>query len=461
MHSVVEVSVKFEAFGANETNRLSRRQVLGRLLVGGAAACALPSLAHAQVRLDITRGVVEPIPIAVSPFAGDDPGLRDTGLAVAELVTANLERSGLFRVIDRRAYIQDPEALRETPRFAEWRPINAQALVTGVVSRPAGGDRLGIEFRLWDVFSGSQLRGVRFDLGSGGWRRTGHQISDAVYERLTGEPGYFDTKIVYVSQTGPKTRRIKRLAIMDQDGHDHRFLTDGGDLVLTPQIAPNGRRIAYFVLRTPNPRIMLMDLASGRSNELGQFSGMSFTPRFAPDGDQMLLTIAEGGKSDIFAFDPAARRTTQLTRTGAIDTSPSYSPDGARIVFNSDRGGSPHLYTMNRDGSNVQRISFERGQYGSPAWSPRGDMIAFTRITGGFFHIGVMEPNGANERLITRSAFDESPSWAPNGRHIVFTREERERDRTRLFTIDSTGHNLREVATPLDASDPAWSGLLP
>ncbi len=453
--------MKFEAFGANETNRLSRRQVLGRLLVGGAAACALPSLAHAQVRLDITRGVVEPIPIAVSPFAGDDPGLRDTGLAVAELVTANLERSGLFRVIDRRAYIQDPEALRETPRFAEWRPINAQALVTGVVSRPAGGDRLGIEFRLWDVFSGSQLRGVRFDLGSGGWRRTGHQISDAVYERLTGEPGYFDTKIVYVSQTGPKTRRIKRLAIMDQDGHDHRFLTDGGDLVLTPQIAPNGRRIAYFVLRTPNPRIMLMDLASGRSNELGQFSGMSFTPRFAPDGDQMLLTIAEGGKSDIFAFDPAARRTTQLTRTGAIDTSPSYSPDGARIVFNSDRGGSPHLYTMNRDGSNVQRISFERGQYGSPAWSPRGDMIAFTRITGGFFHIGVMEPNGANERLITRSAFDESPSWAPNGRHIVFTREERERDRTRLFTIDSTGHNLREVATPLDASDPAWSGLLP
>jgi TolB protein len=431
------------------------------VVAGGAAICALPSLVSAQVRLDITRGVIEPIPIAVSPFAGDDPSLRDTGLAVAELVTANLERSGLFRVIDRMAYIQDPESLRETPRFAEWRPINAQALVTGVVSRPGGGDRLAIEFRLWDVFSGSQMRGLRYDLAADGWRRVGHQIADVVYERITGEPGYFDTKIVYVSQTGPKTRRIKRLAIMDQDGHDHRFLTDGGDLVLTPQIAPDGRRIAYFVLRTPNPRIMLMDLASGRSAELGQFPGMSFTPRFAPTGNQMLLTIAAGGKSDIFAFDQAERRTTQLTRTGAIDTSPSFSPDGARIVFNSDRGGSPHLYTMNRDGSNVQRISFERGQYGSPAWSPRGDMIAFTRITGGFFHIGVMEPNGANERLITRSAFDENPSWAPNGRHIVFTREDPQRDRTRLFTIDSTGHNLREVATPLDASDPAWSSLLP
>lgn len=440
----------------------SRRQ----LLAGGVAAGALTSLAwprpaRAQVRLDITRGVVEPMPIAVSPFAGDDPSLRDTGLAIADVVTANLERSGLFRVIDRMAYIQNPEALRETPRFAEWRPLNAQALVTGVVSRPGGADRLTIEFRLWDVFSGLQMRGTRYELAAGNWRRIAHQISDQTYERLTGEPGYFDSKIVYVSQTGPKTRRVKRLAIMDQDGHDHRFLTEGGDLVLTPQIAPDVRRIAYFVLRTPNPRIMLMDLASGRTNELGQFPGMSFTPRFAPDGNQMLLTIAEGGKSDIFAFDPATRRTTQLTRTGAIDTSPSFSPDGRRIAFNSDRGGSPHLYTMNRDGSNVQRISFERGQYGSPAWSPRGDMIAFTRITGGFFHIGVMEPNGANERLITRSAFDESPSWAPNGRHIVFTREDPQRDRTRLFTIDSTGHNLREVATPLDASDPAWSGLLP
>ncbi len=445
------------------TRDLSRRHVVG----AGVAALALPPLAgiglraaSAQVRLDITRGVVEPIPVAVSPFAGDDPALQDTGLALAELISANLQRSGLFRVIDRRAYIQDPEALREVPRFAEWRPINAQALVTGVVSRPAG-NRLAIEFRLWDVFSGTQMRGMLYDLAPEGWRRVGHQISDVIYERITGERGYFDTKIVYVSQSGPKTRRVKRLAIMDQDGHDHRFLTDGGELVLTPQIAPDGRRIAYFVLRTPSPRIMLMDLASGRSAELGQFPGMSFTPRFAPDGGSMLLTLAEGGKSDIFAFEPASRRTTQLTRTGAIDTSPSFSPDGRRIVFNSDRGGSPHLYTMNRDGSNVERISFERGQYGSPAWSPRGDMIAFTRITGGFFHIGVMEPDGANERLITRSAFDESPAWAPNGRLIIFTREDPARDRTRLFTIDATGHNLQEVATPLDASDPAWSGLLP
>lgn len=446
--------------GRAMTVGLSRRTVLG----GGLAALTLGEAAgraaRAQVRLDITRGVVEPMPIAVSPFAGDDPALRDTGLALAELISANLERSGLFVVIDRRAYIQDPEALRETPRFAEWRPINAQALVTGVVSRSAG-ERLAIEFRLWDVFSGSQMRGLRYDLSADGWRRVGHQISDVIYERITGERGYFDTRIAYVSQSGPRTRQVKRLAIMDQDGANHSFLTDGGDLVLTPQIAPDGRRLAYFVLRTPDPRIMLMDLATGRSAELGQFDGMSFTPRFAPDGGSMLLTIASGGQSNIYAFDTATRRTTRLTQTQAIDTSPSFSPDGARIVFNSDRGGSPHLYVMNRDGSSPQRISFERGQYGSPAWSPRGDLIAFTRISGGYFHIGVMEPNGANERLITRSALDESPAWAPNGRTIIFTRENPANDRTRLFTIDFTGHNLREVATPMDASDPAWSGLLP
>ncbi len=247
----------------------SRRRIVG----GALAAFACPSLvvpfgrdAAAQVRLDITRGVIEPIPIAVSPFAGDDPALRDTGLAIAELISANLERSGLFEVIDRRAYIQDAESLRDTPRFAEWRPINAQALVTGIVSRPAGTQGLVIEFRLWDVFSGSQMRGLRYDVSNDNWRRVGHQISDVIYERITGEPGYFDTKIVYVSQTGPKTRRIKRLAIMDQDGANHRFLTDGGELVLTPQIAPDGRRVAYFVLQTPNPRIMLLDLATGRSS---------------------------------------------------------------------------------------------------------------------------------------------------------------------------------------------------
>lgn len=426
----------------------------------GLGLLALPRGAASQVRLDITKGVVEPIPIAISPFAGDDVATRDIGLAVADVIQANLENSGLFRVIDRRAYIQDPESLRQTPRFAEWRPINAQALITGTVSRPTP-NRLTIEFRLWDVFSGSQLRGLRYDLAADGWRRAAHQISDVAYERLTGEAGYFDTRIVYVSETGPRTRRVKRLAVMDQDGANHRFLTDGSQLVLTPQIAPDGRRVAYFVLRTPVPQIMMLDLVTGRSAPLGDFPGMSFTPRFAPDGSVLLLTVARDGNSDIFSFDPATRRTTQLTQSPAIDTSPSFSPKGDRIVFNSDRGGAPQLYTMNRDGSNVQRISFGTGRYGSPAWSPRGDLIAFTKIQGGYFHIGIMEPDGANERLLTRSFLDESPAWAPNGRIIVFTREDPTSDRSRLMTIDITGYNERELPTPLDASDPAWSGLIP
>jgi len=416
--------------------------------------------ALAQLRVDITRGQIEPMPIAVSPFAGDTAEADDFGESIADVVASDLERSGLFRIIDRAAYIQSPEELREVPRFADWRQINAQALVTGVVRR-AGSGRLEVEFRLWDVFAGSQLRGLLYERASDEWRRIAHQIADVVYERITGESGYFDTRIVYISERGPATGRIKRLAIMDQDGANHRFLTDGDDLVLTPRIAPDGRRVAYLVLRAPAPQVHLLDLRTGRDAVLGNFRGMTFSPRFSPDGEEMLMTLAEGGNSDIYLLDAAGRQPRRLTRHSAIDTSPSFSPDGDRIVFNSDRGGSPQLYVMDRDGQGVQRISFGSGRYGSPAWSPRGDLIAFTKIEGGFFHIGVMAPDGSNERLLTRSFLDESPSWAPNGRVVLFAREYRDNDRARLFTIDITGYNERELETPADASDPDWSPLIP
>ncbi|MCB2055814.1 MAG: Tol-Pal system protein TolB, partial [Geminicoccaceae bacterium] len=335
--------------------------------------------------------------------------------------------------------------------------INAQALVTGTVqTTPAG---TAVEFRLWDVFAGGQLRGVRYDTDADNWRRVAHKIADVVYERMTGETGYFDTRIVYISESGPAVRRVKRLAIMDQDGADHRFLSDGGNLVLTPRIAPDGRRIAYMVYQTPAPQVYLYDLATGRQNPLGAFSGMTFSPRFSPDGQEMLMTEANSGNSDIYAYITATRQRRRLTDDPAIDTSPSYAPDGSRIVFNSDRGGSPQLYVMDRAGGSARRISFGAGNYGSPAWSPRGDQIAFTKFKGGLFHIGIMEPDGANERLLTRSFLDDAPTWAPNGRVIMFTRQNPQTDRTRLYSIDITGYNEREIPTPLDASDPDWSPL--
>jgi TolB protein len=429
-------------------------------LVGGAALAAglAAHRADAQLRVDITRGNVEPIPIAISPFAGDSGRGAELGQAIAEVVAADLDSSGLFRTLDRLAYIQSPEELRGVPRFADWRQINAQALVSGVVG--PGPQGLGIEFRLWDVFGGSQLRGLRFDTAESQWRRIAHKIADVVYERMSGESGYFDTRIVYVAESGPAQRKIKRIAVMDQDGANHRFLTDGSTLVLTPRISPDGARVAYLEFRGIRPRVFIRDIDGTRISPVGDLDGMTFSPRFAPDGTSMLLTLAAGGNSDIYSVGIAGGGARRLTNSPAIDTSPTYAPDAARICFNSDRGGTPQLYMMDRNGGGVQRISYGDGRYGSPAWSPRGDFIAFTSIKRGAFHIGVMRPDGRDERLITSSSLDQGPSWAPNGRILLFARKERASG-SHLVTIDMTGYNERILRTPLEASDPDWSPLIP
>jgi TolB protein len=416
---------------------------------------------RSALELDITEGVLEPLPIAITAFYGATPGAAERGREIANLVSADLERSGLFRPIDRRAFIQSPEQLRDLPRFGDWRQINAQALVTGEVTGGADGGELTVEFRLWDVFAGTQMRGLRFATTPDNWRRVAHKIADAVYERITGEPGYFDTRIVYVAESGPATDRVKRLAIMDQDGANHRFLTDGADLVLTPRFHPGAEQVAFLTYGSRVPQVHQLDLTTGAETKLGDFERMTFAPHFAPDGRRMAMSLAEDGNTDIYVLDLVSREQRRLTDHPAIDTSPSFAPDGRRLVFNSDRAGTPQLYVMNANGSGLQRISFGSGRYGSPAWSPRGDLIAFTKIQGGLFHIGVMRPDGSDERLLTRSTLDEGPAWAPNGRVIVFSREDYRSDRTRLFTIDVTGYNERELPTPLDASDPDWSNPIP
>jgi TolB protein len=422
-----------------------------------------PLPASAQLEIDITQGVVEPLPIAISELYGDTPAAQQFGRDIADVVSADLERSGLLRPLDRRSFIQSPEELRNVPRFADWRQINAQALVAGTVI--AGPEGLTVEFRLWDVFAGSQMRGLRFNSSEDQWRRVAHRIADAVYQRITGEEGYFDSKIVYVSETGPATDRIKRIAIMDQDGANHEFLTDGSDLVITPRFNPEGTSIAYMAYRGLVPQIYQRSLLANSEQPLGNFPGMTFAPKFSPTGNQLAMSLASGGNTDLYLLDlqngrPIGNRN-RLTDSQAIDTSPSFSPDGREIVFNSDRAGTPQLYVMSTRGGEPRRISFGGGNYGSPAWSPRGDLIAFTKIKDGLFHIGIMRTDGSDERLLTRSALDEAPTWSPNGRVIVFSRKNYQTNRIKLFTIDVTGYNERELPTPLDASDPDWSSLIP
>ncbi len=427
-----------------------------------AALVSLTALGAAQavVEIDITQGSLKPLSIAITPFTGSSFDEQRLGIQIANVVMSDLERSGLFKPVDKAAFIELVSDVNSAPRFGDWRVINAQALLIGRVTQLNDG-RLKTEFRLWDVVAGTQLSGEQFFARPTNWRRIGHIIADAVYQRLTGEKGYFDTRIVFVDETGPKDRRVKRLAMMDQDGQNLRLLTNGGALVLTPRFSPTSQEITFMSFDNDRPRVYLLNIETGQKEIVGDFPGMTFAPRFSPNGQRIIMSLQQGGNSNIFLMDLRSRRTRQLTNTPAIDTAPCYSPDGRRIVFESDRSGTQQLYVMDGDGSFQQRISRGEGSYSTPVWSPRGDLIAFTKQLGGRFLIGVMHPDGSNERILTEGFHNEGPTWSPNGRVLMFFRESPgERGGPRLYTVDLTGYNERIVATPSFGSDPAWSPLI-
>lgn len=416
--------------------------------------------ANAVLKIDINQGKVEPMPIAVTEFSSNLPGSM-TATNIAGVITNDLQSSGLFRAINRAAFIEKISG-NALPLFANWRQINATALLSGTVTEQGG--KMDIAFRLWDVYGEQQIAGKSYSTNTQNWRRIAHMIADEIYMRLTGEAGYFDTRVVYVAETGSGKNRVKRLAIMDQDGANHKFLTDGSSMVLTPRFSPTSQQVIYMSFKSKKPSVYLRDIGTGRETLIGNFQGMSFAPRFSPDGSKAVMSVADNGNSEIYMMDLRSYSQTRLTNNPAIDTSPSYSPDSRSIVFNSDRGGSQQLYVMNSDGSNARRISFGNGRYGSPVWSPRGDLIAFTKMSGGMFYIGVMKPDGSGERLLTQSYLDESPTWAPNGRVIIFTRQQPgssvSQGKSQLYSVDLTGYNEHAITTPMDASDPAWSPLL-
>jgi TolB protein len=435
---------------------LTRRRLLA-LGAGVTLAGLMPRPAAAVVRLDITQGNIQPMPIALPDFVGGMPSDAEGARNVSGIITNNLRRSGLFAPIDPAAYIERIVNPDNVPRFPDWRAINAQALVTGRLTRQTDG-RLKAEFRLWDVFAGQQQAGQQYFSTPDNWRRISHIMSDAIYERLTGEKGYFDTRVVFIDETGPKERRVKRLAIMDQDGAALRYLTRGDELVLTPRFSPSTQEITYMSYGQGDPRVYLLNIETGQREVVGNFPGMTFAPRFSPDGQRVIMSLQHGSYSNLFVMDLRSKATTRLTQTPAIDTAPSYSPDGAQICFESDRGGSQQIYVMTAGGGQPQRISFGDGHYSTPVWSPRGDFLAFTKIGGGNFGIGIMKPDGSGERLLTEGFHNEGPTFAPNGRVVMFFRDQGAGPQ--LFTVDITGRNEQRVPTPGFASDPAWSPLL-
>jgi TolB protein len=420
------------------------------LVMGGAA---LPAAARAEVEIDINQGAIKPLPIAIPAFSGSGRGGD-----IAQVISANLERSGLFAPINPASFPERALDIGVQPQFEAWKAINAQALINGQVTVEADG-RLRVDFRLWDTYGGEQLLGLQFTSTPENWRRVAHQISDKVYERLTGEGGYFDTRVVFIAESGPRGKRVKRLSIMDQDGANNSYLTDGSYIVMTPRFSARSQEITYMALRPTGSSIYLFNIETGRQETLGKFAGMVFAPRFSPSGDRVVFSVEKNGNSDLYLMDLRSRSQTRLTSDPGIDTSGSFSPNGGQIVFNSDRGGSPQLYVMNADGSGVRRISAGGGRYTTPVWSPRGDFIAFTKQEGGAFHIGVMRPDGSDERILTSSYLDEGPTWAPNGRVLMFFREGRGGE-PRLWNVDITGRILRPAPYQGSGSDPAWSPLL-
>lgn len=439
---------------------LTRALALALVLVAPAA----PLLAQdGPLRIEITDGVIEPLPIAIPDFVPENAAAADMARQIARVVAADLTGTGLFREIPKEAFISQITSFDSPVQYADWKAINATGLVTGAVS--VGGDgRIVVKFRLHDVFSDTQLgEGLQFAGTATSWRRMAHKVADAAYSRITGEGGYFDSRVVFVSESGSKADRRKRLAIMDYDGAGVQYLTDSAALVLAPRFSPDGNRVLYTSYESGNPQIMMIDVASvGRRTLLPADEGMSVAPSFSPDGNRVVFSVAKGGNSDLYMLDIASGAQQRLTDAPSIETAPSFSPDGRFVVFESDRSGNQQLYVMPASGGEATRISAGAGRYGTPVWSPRGDLIAFTKQNQGRFFIGVMRTDGSEERLLTSSQLDEGPSWAPNGRVIMFTRETLgESGGPSLYSVDISGRNLRKVPTDSFASDPAWSPLLP
>ncbi len=414
--------------------------------------------AHAELKIDVTGAGTSPIPIAIPSFMNDD------GDEITTIVRDDLENSGLFRLVNPASYIQKINGVNSTPRFSDWQAIKAEALVQGEVTYQPDG-RIKVSFRLWDVFAGQSMEAKALTLSAQDKRRLGHMVADMIYSRITGESGYFDSKIVYVAETGPHQKRVKRLAIMDQDGANHHYLTDGKTMVLTPRFSPNMQKIAYLSYKGGRPSVYLMDINTGKEEKIGYFPGMTFAPRFSPDSQSLLMSFSEKGNTEIYLYDIKTGDKKRLTYHPMIDTSPSFSPDGSQIVFNSDRSGRQQLYVMDKNGKNVKRISLGKGSYATPVWSPRGDYIAFTKIQGGKFYIGLMRPDGSAERLIAEGFLVEGPTFSPNGRVLMYFKQNPYSNygvggETGLYSIDVTGRYERKIPTPVDGSDPTWSPLL-
>jgi TolB protein len=421
--------------------------LLALALAGASARAAGDVYVHAGANFT-------PVTIAVTPLVGDEGGAK-----IGAVIVNDFAHSIFLLPLNPQSFPENVTNPDARPNVDAWKTVNAQFVLTGRVMGAASG-RIAAQFRLWDTATGAQIAGQQYTTDAANARRVGHLIADAVFTRITGEKGFFDSRVVFVDESGSKEQRRKRLAVMDMDGANVSYLTSGDKLAVAPRFSPSAQQVAFISFGEADPKVTLLDLATGQRAAVGNFPGMTFSPSFSPDGERIVMSLAEGSSSHLYMMDLRSHATTRLTEGGAIDTSPCFSPDGSQIAFESDRGGVQQIYVMSASGGPAARISFGEGRYATPMWSPRGDLIAFTRQKGDLFGIGVMKPDGTGERIITEGFHNEGPTFSPNGLFLMFFRDPGGESGPKIYMADIFGHGEFVVPTPSYASDPSWGPLM-
>lgn len=428
--------------------------------------CALVVLpARAELKVDIIAGATEPIPVAVQKFETlGNVSAKDAAM-IRSVVEADLKSTGLFRIVSHDAF---PEYVKmgALPNFKSWMAIKTQVLVQAKLSASDDG-KYKLEFYVWDINGQEQIEAQSLIASKKSARRLAHIMADAIYERLTGEIGYFDTQIVFIAETGPVHNRTKRMAIMDQDGFGMRYLSDKKTFVMSPHFSPNMQTIVFLSFYDDDPMVWTLDLDTGEQRRLGQFGGMNFAPRFSPDGTKVALSLVKNGITHIYEYDMETKTLRQLTFGNSLNTSPSYSPDGKKLAFNSDRSGSQQIHVLDLETGTESRLTYGAGRYATPAWSPDGQFIAFTKMADDTFYIGIMDPRGRNEKILAGGWYMEAPSWAPGSRRLVYYETEKALDGieriSHIRSVDITGRNVYDIELPDDINgvEPTWSPKLP